>query len=181
MKAVALLRGIGPLNPAMRNANLRSVAQGLGLEGVQTVITTGNVIFDLPDGADPAGWEARLQDAWPRELGFTSLTIVRTAPQIFSLLQSDACTTAAPDGGVTREVTFVKRPIEVREVARGAAWPLTGPGYRVIDVRPGEICWIEEAGSTRTPALVGILERAYAKGVSTRTLRTVRRIADRMT
>ncbi|MGH2757636.1 MAG: DUF1697 domain-containing protein [Actinomycetota bacterium] len=48
---VALLRGIGPLNPNMRNEKLREVFVGLGFENVRTVITTGNVLFDSPSSA----------------------------------------------------------------------------------------------------------------------------------
>lgn len=59
----ALLRGIGPGNPSMRNENLRSVCEGLGLEMVATVISSGNVIFKT-DNVDITGLEATLEDAW---------------------------------------------------------------------------------------------------------------------
>ena len=74
---VALLRGIGPLNPAMRNVNLRGVVEGLGYTEVRTVISSGNVVFDGRAGRT-ASLEAKLEAAWPEQLGFTSTTIVRT-------------------------------------------------------------------------------------------------------
>jgi hypothetical protein len=45
---VARLRGIGPVNPAMANANLRRVVEALGYGAVRTVVTSGNVVFDAP-------------------------------------------------------------------------------------------------------------------------------------
>jgi uncharacterized protein (DUF1697 family) len=48
MKYVALLRGIGPSNPNMRNEKLRGVFEKLGFDNVQTVISSGNVLFQTP-------------------------------------------------------------------------------------------------------------------------------------
>jgi uncharacterized protein (DUF1697 family) len=48
MKYTALLRGIGPSNPNMRNEKLREVFQKLGFQNVQTVISSGNVLFESP-------------------------------------------------------------------------------------------------------------------------------------
>ena len=46
IKYVALLRGIGPGNPNMRNDKLRSVFEKLGFSNVKTVISSGNVLFE---------------------------------------------------------------------------------------------------------------------------------------
>ena len=53
-RCVALMRGIGPGNPNMKNENYRRIAEGLGLQNVSTFISTGNVIFDT-------GFEAEQQ------------------------------------------------------------------------------------------------------------------------
>lgn len=45
-KYAALLRGIGPSNPNMRNEKLRGVFENLGFQNVQTVISSGNVLFE---------------------------------------------------------------------------------------------------------------------------------------
>ncbi|MBA3630747.1 MAG: DUF1697 domain-containing protein [Actinobacteria bacterium] len=39
---VALLRGIGPSNPNMRNDRLRAVFEDLGFSNVRAVISSGN-------------------------------------------------------------------------------------------------------------------------------------------
>jgi len=43
---VALLRGITPSNPNMRNEELRSVFGDIGFENVQSVISSGNILFE---------------------------------------------------------------------------------------------------------------------------------------
>ena len=77
---VALLRGInvgGGRKVPM--AELRAVAQGLGLLRVRTLIASGNLLFE-GDGA-PAELETRLETAIERHFGFPVDVMVRTAVQ----------------------------------------------------------------------------------------------------
>ena len=82
---VALLRGIYPSNPRMRNENLRQVARDLGYEEVSTVISSGNIVF-ASESTDPAGIEASFEAAWPERLGFESTTIVRSRAELAALV-----------------------------------------------------------------------------------------------
>ena len=68
-KYVALLRGIGPGNPNMRNDKLRGVFEKLGFANVQTVISSGNVLFDPPAGGpfkNAKKLEATIEKALPK-------------------------------------------------------------------------------------------------------------------
>lgn len=179
MRAVALLRGIGPLNPAMKNENLRGVLTGLGLTGVATVISSGNVVFDLPPPVDPndlTDLQQRIELAWPRELGFTSITLLRSAAQIADLIDADPFAGWTDEPTSRFQVTFLQRPS-----ADGAQVSApSGDAYEVVRVLPGAICWVEDSTAVRTPSLIGVLEREHSTRVSTRTWRTVHRIAARL-
>jgi len=48
VKYAALLRGMSPSNPNMRNEKLRSVLKALVLRMFQTVISSGNILFESP-------------------------------------------------------------------------------------------------------------------------------------
>lgn len=77
---VALLRGInvgGGRKVPM--AQLRGVAEALGLARVRTLIASGNLVFDA-DGT-PAELEARLEAAVESRFGFPVDIMVRTAAQ----------------------------------------------------------------------------------------------------
>ena len=87
MKYVALLRGIGPLNPNMRGEKLRSAAENVGLTNVATVISSGNVLFESSE-LDAQKLEELLETAWSQQLGFTSTTIVRTQEQLTTMIAS---------------------------------------------------------------------------------------------
>jgi hypothetical protein len=70
---VALLRGIAPTNPNMRNDRLRGVFAELGFSNVRTVISSGNVLFETDSSAVraletkverrrcPSAWDSRAQ------------------------------------------------------------------------------------------------------------------------
>ena len=82
---VALLRGIAPMNPAMRNENLRRVVESLGFANVRTVISSGNVIFESPR-RDIAALEAEITQALHEQLGFWSTAIVRCRAELEALV-----------------------------------------------------------------------------------------------
>ena len=65
---VALLRGIGPLNPNMRNEKLREVFEKLGFKTVRTVISSGNVLFQGPPQST-AKLEAILEKSFAKAAG----------------------------------------------------------------------------------------------------------------
>jgi uncharacterized protein (DUF1697 family) len=62
MKYVVLLRGIGVANPNMHGSKLAGVLQGLGFTHVQSVISSGNVIFES-DSTDISKLETTIEMA----------------------------------------------------------------------------------------------------------------------
>lgn len=79
---IAFLRGINVGgNKPIKMADLRKVAEGLGLDGVQTVLQSGNLLFTA-DESDPAPLAARLEEAIEAEWGFHSEVIPRTAAEL---------------------------------------------------------------------------------------------------
>ena len=170
---VALLRGIGPLNPAMRNVHLRGVVEGLGYTQVRTVISSGNVVFDGRAGRTST-LEAKLEAAWPEQLGFTSTTIVRTRDEIEAMLAANPFGDREDTKRSSFQVTFLKHEPEplLLEV------PFTSErgDYEVLDIRDRAIySVVDETG--QTPDVMRLLERTFGKAISTRSWKTVHRIA----
>ena len=73
----ALLRGIGPSDPNMRNEKLREVFNGLGFAMVSSVLSSGNIVFTDVSGNDPSMLEDRIQQALQRDLDIPGGTILR--------------------------------------------------------------------------------------------------------
>jgi len=87
-KYVALLRGIGPSNPNMRNDKLRALFEKLGFSHVQTVLSSGNILFESRS-KNAKKLEEAIEKALPKEFGFTSTTIIRSQAQLQKLVNKN--------------------------------------------------------------------------------------------
>ncbi len=154
MKYVALLRGIMPMNPNMKSTKLKEFFESLGFENVQTVIASGNVLFDSPS-ADITSLEEKIEKELPRRLGFTSSTIIRSQDEIKALIDKNPFKNVKDEKPNYLVVTFFKEPR--KEVST------------VIDLTKSD-------GST----MMRMLEKEYGKAITTRTWKTVHRILIKM-
>lgn len=151
---VALLRGIGPTNPNMHPAKLKSFFESLGLTNVRTVIASGNVVFSS-SAKNMARLETKIEQALPKVLGFTSATIIRSQTQLQALVKKD------PFKGVKDEkpnyllVTFFK------------------------DQKP-PLCSVLNMSGAKTPDFMRELEKKHGKAITSRTWKTVNRILKKM-
>lgn len=169
---VALLRGIGPANPKMRNAELRKVFERLAFDDVRTVISSGNVLFATGERSAPA-LEGRIEGALLDHLGAPCTAILRSRGQITHLLRSD--TFAPYDDGPTGRchVTFLKRrPSASRRSPQAEA------GTLVLAVRARAVFSVIDSTTPAPGAeLMARIEATYGRESTTRTWRTVHRIA----
>lgn len=175
MKYVALLRGIMPANPNMRNEKLRGVFEKLGFENVQTVISSGNVLFESPS-KDEKTLESMIEEALPQQLGFYSTTIIRSHKDLHRLISKDPFKGIQDAPSSRLSVTFLKRnpttqlkfPYRVKD-----------RGYTVLGIHDRAIfSFIDLTGAT-TPDLMLWIEKQFGKEITTRTWKTVGRILNR--
>ena len=172
MKYVALLRGIGPLNPNMRNEKLRGVFEKLGYHDVQTVISTGNVLFET-DSRDTKALEAAIEKALPAQLGFTSTTIIRSLEQIQDLVDKDPFKGFEDTQTSRLNVTFLKGASGTKLTFPYAPADKT---YHFLGLYDGALCSVIDLDSAKTPDLMGWLDKQFGKENTTRTWKTVGRI-----
>ncbi len=173
---IALLRGIGPGNPNMRNEKLRGVLEGLGFENVRSVISSGNVLFEAKS-ADAEALEAKIQAAWPEQLGFESTTILRTREQLEQLVADNPFGDREDVKTSRLQVTFLKQETDVK-----LDLPHTPPDgdYTVIAIADRTVCSTIDLSGSSTPDLMRWLEKTFTKDITTRTWKTVHRIVKRM-
>jgi uncharacterized protein (DUF1697 family) len=154
MRYVALLRGIMPTNPNMRGEKLRETFEELGLTNVQTVIASGNVVFDSPSKSSMK-LEKQIEEALPKKLGFSSMTMVRSSEELKTLIKRN------PFKGVKDEK----------------------PNYLIVTFfkdRRKEVCTVIDTTVTDGPRFMRDLEKTYGKSITTRTWKTVDRILKKM-
>lgn len=169
MKYVALLRGIGPGNPNMHGAKLKGVLDDLGFDNVQTVISSGNVIFES-DSKDIAKLEETIQAAWPAKLGFNSTTIIRSQAQLQSLVDKNPYAGAQHSRTSYLLVTFFKHlPAKLK----------SRPNF-YMDSGVNALCSTLDTTAAKTPDFMVKLEREFGKDLTSRTWLTIQRILARM-
>lgn len=168
-KYIALLRGIAPSVKNMQNDKLRGVFQTLGYSNVQSVISSGNIMFESAS-SDVSAMEARIEAAWPAQLGFQSTTIIRSLDELKSLAAGDPFKGYNHTPQTSLNVTFLKFP------ANPATQEPAGPGYEIVAKYSREICAVIDLASTKTPNYMIHAEKAYGKQITTRTWKTVQRI-----
>jgi uncharacterized protein (DUF1697 family) len=167
---VALLRGIAPTNPKMKGAELRRVFESLSFDDVRTVIASGNVLFGSP-GRSTRKLEDRIEDALEDHLGAPCSTIVWPRSRIEELAASHVFDGYDDSPTERCNVTFLKNPAE------GVPAPEVGEGAEIVAAHDDVVFSVIDTTAAKTPDLMRKLEQAYGKQITTRTWKTVHRIA----
>ena len=170
-----MLRGIMPANPNMRNEKLRGVFEELGFENVQTVISSGNVIFDSGSRAMKE-LEAQIEEGIQRRLGFFSTTFIRSHEQLRRFVDAKPFETFEDTPTSRLQVTFLKESPRT-----GLQFPHRAEeGYTVLGIHDGELYSVVDLTGATTPYFMAWLEKQFGKEITTRTWKTVGRILSRM-
>jgi Protein of unknown function (DUF1697) len=170
MRYVALLRGIGPSNPNMHSTKLKSAAESAGFSNVQTLLSSGNVIFES-DVTDLGKIEDKLEKTWPAKLGFNSRTIVRSQPQLQALVSQDPYKGSQHSRSSYLLVTFFKVP------------PKPKPSKDYYDaLGVNALCSnLDNSGALGTPDFMAKLDKQFGKDqITSRTWLTIQRILTKM-
>jgi uncharacterized protein (DUF1697 family) len=169
---VALLRGIAPTNPNMRNEKLRGVFEKLGFQNVRTVISSGNVIFESPSRSVKK-LEETIEKTLPAQLGFTSTTIIRSKGQIQQLVEKNPFKDMQHSQTSSLNVTFLKKETSIDMTF---PYQVENRDYTLLGMYDGAICSVIDLTSSKTPDLMLWLEKKFGKEITTRTWKTVERI-----
>ncbi len=102
--------------------NLRRVFESLGFKHVQTVISSGNVLFET-DSADVSSLERRIEQALEKERGHRSSVNIRTKEELEALVASDPFRDVVITPKTRQYVTFLKN-----KPRTDLGFPFTSPG-----------------------------------------------------
>jgi uncharacterized protein (DUF1697 family) len=166
---VALPRGINA-GHQMKMAELRAVFEGLGYEGVKTVLASGNVLFETTRTAEPKlirEIEAGLAAAF----GARIAVVLRTRRELERLAAAKPFAKVEAQPTTRPFVTFLKR----KPAARKRALP-TGDGYQILGILGRDVCSVVDLSGASSPDLMRVLDKEFGNEVTTRGWPTVERI-----
>jgi uncharacterized protein (DUF1697 family) len=147
---VALLRGIGPTHPNMRNEKLATVLRTIGCTDVRPVLASGNLVF-RSNARNGARLEAAIERALHEQLGLSLDVMVRSQDELETLVRKD--------------------PFKGAE--HGKAWYLTVTFHK--DRRAPLFSKLDRA-TMDGPEFMADLERRHGKHITTRTWNTIGKI-----
>lgn len=165
---VAFLRGVSPMNARM--AQLRAAFESAGFTAVQTVLASGNVVFDAR-AASVEALQRKAERAMEAELERGFLAIVRPVRALEELLAADPFARLRLPAGAKRVVTFLRA-----DPPAAVQLPAEVQGARILGVQGREVltAYVPQAGN---PVFMHLIEKTFGKDVTTRTWDTVRKCA----
>lgn len=175
-RLVAMLRAINVGGHNVKMERLRELFEELDLRGVETVIASGNVLFDKPrSGAKTL--EQRIERHLHGGLGYEVATFVRNAAEMAAVVahESQAAKPAREaTGDVAVQVGFLREA--PTEAARVAALSLETDIDRLALIGR-EIYWTRQGRISESKLGAGLLEEALGRPMTMRNITTVRKLA----
>jgi uncharacterized protein (DUF1697 family) len=170
---VALLHSV-VLGPGRRvvMADLRGMAERLGLGAPRTLVATGNLVFDAA-GTDVAALEARLEAAFAEAFGRRVDIIVRDADAWRRLVARNPFPTASEEDGARVVVRVMRRPLPP-ETARTLDAHLDDERIAIVE---GDL-WMQFRRQPSASRLLGQLTPRRLGIGTARNWNTVRRLGE---
>jgi uncharacterized protein (DUF1697 family) len=165
---VALLRGVSPLNAKM--SELKACFESAGFTNVRTVLSSGNVVFDSVL-TNQAVIEKTAEAAMEKSLRRVFYTIVRSVPELQAILAAEPYAEHGIPSDAKRVVSFFREP-PIPKIALPLAQDLAS----VFLVR-GREAFTAYQPVEKGPVFMVLIEKAFGKNVTTRTLDTVAKCA----
>jgi uncharacterized protein (DUF1697 family) len=170
---VALLRGINLGKRRIKMDDLRKSFARMGLKKAETLIASGNVLFE-GDMADDLG--GRIAAGLLADFGFEVPTILRSIEELAALAAHHPFANHPETDMQRRYVYFLARP----ETGRITA-PLVVPGvYEVTKLTEREICVVGyRQADGRTSLAMGDIAIPFKDGITNRNWNTIERMIEK--
>lgn len=157
-------------------ADLRKEMHKLGFENVQTLLNSGNIIFEgKPDREDKL--EEEIADHLGKVFGFPIPVLIRKAEEILQLLEADPFKGVNVTKNIRLYIAFLKNPpVDSLRIP----WISDDGSFRIIDIRGREVCSVLDLSVTNTPKAMDALGKLFEGDITTRNWNTLVRIEKKL-
>lgn len=176
VKYIALLRGVNVGgNHKLPMADLKTEVRRLGFANPETLLNSGNLVFEAPL-TDPALLEEQLSQHLQEVFGFPVPVLVRTGEEIMDLIRNNPFrdVTITPDTRLYCSFLAVE-PQESPKLP----WISPDGAYRILGIRDRTVCSVLDVGISDTTKSMDALEKIFGRNSTTRNYNTVQRMADK--
>lgn len=114
---VAFLRGVNLGKRQTKSADLKAVFESLGFDGVKTLITSGNVVFET---SAPKGLRAKIEKALADHFGFEIGVVLRSLDELKAMIASKPFA-KAPKDDIALHVLLFAEPMGTKPKLKDVA------------------------------------------------------------
>lgn len=157
-------------------ADLRKVLEALGFESVQTLLNSGNVIFDTTCSTVQS-MEINISDHLEQVFGFSIPVLVRSAKDIVKLIDNDPFKEITLTKDLRFYTSFIK---ENPQVEISLPWSTEDGSFKILEIREKVICSLLDLSVTKTTKGMDLLEQMFGKNLTTRNWNTIIRIGNKL-
>ena len=166
------LRGINVGGINLKMAELRTALATLPLDGVKTLLASGNVVCSFDGVADDL--KTMVETLLRERFGYDAWVVIVDAPTLDAII--DACPWPAGDATTHSYVTLSSDPEVLDELARHGG---EIPGVEFVRLSPEAVAWPAAAGGTLDSPFSKLTARPrYKSTTTTRNLRTLLKCRD---
>ena len=149
---------------------LKAAFEAAGFTDVNTVLGSGNVVFDARSSSEQL-LQQKAEAAMQDRLGKAFMTIVRSIEQLRKVLATDPYKPFNVSPKAKRIVTFLRgRPTAKIKL------PVELDGARILALKDGEI-FSAYLPNPKGPVFMTLIDKTFGKDVTTRTWDTVAKVA----
>ena len=176
-KYVALLRGINVGgNHKVPMAELKKEMTKMEFEHVETLLNSGNVIFDATP-AQETELENTIAINLEKAFNFPIPVLVRDAAVMRDLIQNNPFAQIEVTKDLRLYVSFLKeKPVSNITLP----WATSDGSFRILEARDNTICSVLDLAVTQSPKGMDALEQLFGKNMTTRNWNTISRIAAKL-
>jgi uncharacterized protein (DUF1697 family) len=169
---IALLRGINVGNHVVKMDALRKIFASIGLMNVETVIASGNVVFESSE-SQQRKLEEKIERALKESLGYEVATFLRNTPEMITVLNEQPFNLAELDSGAVVYAAFLRsKPSATLRKALSALNTDTDH----VSVKNREVYWLRRVRNEDSEVFALRLGKLLGSETTVRNLNTVKRI-----
>ena len=169
---IAFLRAINVGGRTVKMDRLRTLFTDAGFRGAETLIASGNVIFESRSG-DTTALERKIEGVLRQGLGYEVATFVRTPADLTAIVDHERLRDAT---GTSLYVAFTRAAPSDEVKAKVDAFRSETDDF-VIEGR--EIYWISRTTMSQSPFSAALLEKTLGMPATRRNVTTVRKLAEK--
>lgn len=174
---VAFLRGI---NVGGRHkvpmAELKKAFLSLGFQNVETILNSGNVIFESDD-SNFENLESRLEEHLAQNFKFPIPTIVRSSREIEQLYASNPFSDIRIGEETRLYISFFRKS---RSAEYQFPWISPDGSFTILDVKDGIAISVLDLNISGTSEAMKSLEKLMGKEITTRNWKTIEKLIPKL-